>query len=151
MARTVARATLEAGSDTDGYRLSRKIADALALLSGRVPGGGSYFLPMRVAEWTGQNVPAAATVATVTRAADGAGTRHYVTGVSGSYSAAQAGTMRLLAGGTVLATFHVHNFRDGEFASPVEIPPNTAVTLELSAGAAGVVGAVMLRGYTVAE
>lgn len=151
MARRVVRATLEAGNEVDNFRLLRRIADACSLLSGRVPGGGSYFLPTPVAEWVGQHVPAAATVATTNRAAGGPGTRHYVTGISGSYSAAQVGVLRLVTGGTVLGTFHVHNFHDREFSAPVEIPDNAAVTLELSAGGAGVVGAVMMRGYTVTE
>lgn len=155
MARRPVRTGLEAGSETDGYRLFRRIADALALLTGRLAGGERYFLPTPFAEWFLAHVPAAATLATISRASGGPGTRHYVTGISGSYSAAQVGTLRLLTGTGVgavaIGTFHVHNAQNIEFASPIEIPADTAVTADLSAGAAAVVGAVVLRGYTVTE
>ncbi len=131
------------------YVLLRKAAEGLAILTGRLADGASTFLPLPVAEWIAQNVSAAAAVATVTRAAGPAGSRHYVTGISGSYGAPQIGTMRLLAGAAVLGTFHVHNQRDVEFEAPIEMPADTAVTVDLSAGAAGVVGAVVARGYTM--
>lgn len=131
------------------YILLRKAAEGLAILTGRLADGASTFLPVPVAEWVQQHVPAAATLATVTRAAGPVGSRHYVTGISGSYGAAQVGTMRLLAGATVLGTFHVHDQRDVEFEAPIEIPVDTGVTVDLSAGAAGVVGAVVARGYTI--
>ena len=131
------------------YVLLRKVAEGLALLTGRLANGSSTFLPVPVAERIDGNVGAAATAATATRAVGPVGSRHYVTGISGSYGAAQIGTMRLLAGATVLGTFHVHNQRDVEFATPVEAPPDTAVAVDLSAGAAGVVGAVVLRTYNI--
>lgn len=131
------------------YVLLRKAAEGLAILTGRLADGASTFLPLPVAERIDQNVGAAATVATVTRAAGPAGSRHYVTGISGSYGAAQVGTMRLLAGATVLGTFHVHSQRDIGFDAPIEIPPDTAVTVDLTAGAAGVVGAVVARSYNI--
>lgn len=131
------------------FGLLRKVATGLAILTGTLADGARTFLPVPVAEWTQQNVPAAATLATITRAAGPAGSRHYVTGISGSYGGAQVGTMRLLAGATVLGTFHVHNQRDVEFEAPIELPADTALTVDLSAGAAGVVGAVVARGYTI--
>ena len=150
MAKRVKRADVAPGSgEGRTHVLLRRAAEGLSILTGKLADGASTFLPVPVSEWVQQHVPAAAAVATATRAAGPAGSRHYVTGISGSYGAAQIGTMRLLAGATVLATFHVHNQRDLDFKAPVEIPVDTAVTADLSAGGAGVVGAVALRGYTL--
>ena len=150
MARRADRTTVAPeGEEHYTYTLLRKVAEGLAILTGKLADGASTFLPVPVAEWVDQNVPAAATVAAATHAAGPAGSRHYVTGISGSYGAAQVGTMRLLAGAAVLGTWHVHSQRDVEFEAPIEIPPDTAVTVDLTAGAAGVVGAVVVRGYTI--
>jgi hypothetical protein len=149
MARRANRADVAPEDKYYVYSLLRKAAEGLAILTGRLADGASTFLPVPVAEWVDQNVPAAATAASATHAAGPAGSRHYVTGLSGSYGAAQVGTMRLLAGAAVLGTFHVHNQRDVEFEAPIEIPPDTAITADLSAGAAGIVGAVVVRGYTI--
>lgn len=150
MAKRTSRASVApAEQEHYTYLLLKKIAVGLAILTGRLADGATTFLPLPVAEWTQQHVPAAATLATVTQAAGTTGSRHYVTGISGSYGTAQVGTMRLLAGATVLGTFHVHNQRDIEFDTPIEIPVDTGLTVDLSAGAAGIVGAVVARGYTI--
>lgn len=98
------------------------------------------------AEWT-EGVTATAAAATATRAAPGAGTSLYVTSISASYGAAQVGTLTIDFGGGV-RTFHVHNQRDVAFAAPFKVTAATAVSATLSAGAVGVVGAVVLGGYT---
>lgn len=105
-------------------------------------------MPELVSEWSA-TATADNAVATVTRAAE-AGRRHYVTGISGSFSVVLVRLMRLLAGATVLGSFHVHNARDVEFTIPIELPENTAAVLDLAAsGTLGQVGAVVLRGYTI--
>lgn len=100
-----------------------------------------------VSTWSVTATATAAT-ATSTRPAE-AGRRHYVTGISGSFGAAQIALMTLSDGATVIGNHHVHNQRSVEFPTPLEITEGNAVSLALGAGAAGVVGAVTLTGYTV--
>lgn len=89
--------------------------------------------------------------ATASRAADANSTsRHYVTGVSGSFSAAAAGILLVLKeGSTEIGRWYVHNALHVVFDTPVAIAPNTACSAELSAGGSGVTGAVDLTGYTI--
>ncbi len=93
---------------------------------------------------------ATAAAAVATRPAT-AGSSHYVAGVRGSYGAAQIGTLTLEEGATVIGTYHVHNQRDVVFERPMKIASGTAVTARLTAGAAGVVGAVDLETYTLPD
>lgn len=99
------------------------------------------------ADWSVEAEPAAATQASAVKAAQ-PNTRHFVTSISASYSAAQVGFLTLLAGAAVVWRGYVHNARDLSFASPIEIPDNTAVELRLAAGAAGVIGSVTVTGYS---
>lgn len=89
--------------------------------------------------------------ATASRAADANTTsRHYVASVSGSFSAAASGILMVLKqGSTEIGRWYVHNALHVVFESPVAIAPNTACSVELSAGGAAVVGAVDLCGYTI--
>lgn len=91
---------------------------------------------------------ATAAAATVARAAE-AGKSHYVTSISGSFGAAQIALLTLSDGATVIQNHHVHNQRTIEFAKPVKITPGNAVSASLGAGGAGVVGAVVMTGYTI--
>jgi hypothetical protein len=91
---------------------------------------------------------ATAATATATRGAE-AGRRHYVSGISGGFGAAQIALMTLSDGAAVIQNHHVHNQRTVEFAAPVEISEGNAASLALGAGAAGVVGAATMTGYTV--
>lgn len=125
-----------------------QLGEFASLVSGRNDDGSSFFLPVPVSEWS-LTATADNAVATVTRPAE-VGRRHYVTGISGSLSATLIRLMRLLSGTTVVGSFYVHNARDVEFATPIELPENTAAALDLAAsGTLGQVGAVVLRGYTV--
>jgi hypothetical protein len=89
--------------------------------------------------------------ATATKAAGGTATRHYVTGVSGSFSAAAAGKELLLKdGATVIGRWYVHNQLHITFPVPIEISDNAAAEAVLAAsGTLGVLGAVTLTGFTV--
>lgn len=123
-------------------------ADLLRILaSGVNPDGTNFYLPQPASEWS-LTATATAAAVTVTRPAE-AGRRHYVTGISGSFGAAQIALMTLSNGATVIGNFHTHNVRDVIFPAPIELTAGNAATLTLGAGAAGVVGAVVLRGYTV--
>lgn len=99
------------------------------------------------AEWT-QTATADNAMASVTRAAE-VGKRHYITGISASFSAANVKLLELKDGAAVIGNFHVHNQRDVEFGVPIELTANSAAELSLPAsGTAGVIGAVTLRGFT---
>lgn len=102
----------------------------------------------RAASTWSLSATATAAAATVTRAAE-ADKSHFITGISGSFGAAQIALMTLSDGGAVIANFHVHNQRNIEFAKPIKITAGNAVSASLGAGAAGVVGAITLTGYTV--
>jgi hypothetical protein len=91
---------------------------------------------------------ATAAAATVTRPAE-AGRSHYVTSISGGFGAAQIALLTLSDGATVIGNFHVHNQRTATFDKPLKITGGNAAGASLGAGAAGVVGAVTLTGYTV--
>lgn len=88
--------------------------------------------------------------ATATRAAPSGGISHYVTSVSGSYSASVAGaTLILSEGSTEIARWHVYDAFGLVFPSPIYIAPGNAVNLELAAsGGAGNNGSVVMTGYT---
>lgn len=88
-------------------------------------------------------------IATATKAAE-TGKSHYVTSISGSFSAAAIQLMQLKDGTTTIGNYHVHNQRDIVFAKPIKITAGNAVSLTLAAsGSAGVVGAVTLAGFTI--
>lgn len=88
-------------------------------------------------------------LATATKAAQ-IGKSHYITAVSGSYSAAAAGKLlQVKDGATVIAEFHVHNSFSHTFPKPIWITAGAACSAELAAsGTAGVDGAVTLSGIT---
>lgn len=128
--------------------VTRSITDLLATLtSGQNRDNTPFFGQGEVSEWS-VTATATAAAATATRAAE-AGKSHYITGISGSFGAAQIALMTLSDGVTVIGNFHVHNQRDVHFDKPVRITAGNAASMTLAAGAAGVVGAVTLRGYTV--
>lgn len=87
--------------------------------------------------------------ATATKAAEAAKS-HYITGITGTFSAAVSGKlMTLKDGATVIGNFHVHNQFAHTFPAPIKIAVNTAAELSLAAsGTASQIGAVTLTGYT---
>lgn len=88
-------------------------------------------------------------LATATRAAI-VDQSHFITGVSGSFSAAAAGiTLILKEGSTEKARWHVTNQFSEDFGSPIQLDPNNAANLELAAGGATIDGSVNLKGYTL--
>jgi len=117
------------------------------IVSGKNADGTTWGMQSQPAEWTMTTIATNA-AATVTRAAE-VGKRHYATGISGSFGAAQIALMTLSDGGSVVGNFHVHNQRDIEFDSPIQMGVNAAAALSLGAGGASVVGAVTLRGFTI--
>lgn len=101
------------------------------------------------AEWSA-TATADNAAATVTRAAEAAGRVHYVTGISGSFSASGEKLMTLKSGTVVRGNYHVHNQRDVLFDPPLKMGTGEAVELSLAAsGTAGTVGAVTLTGFTL--
>jgi len=118
------------------------------LVSGKNADGTTWGMQPQAAEWS-ITTTATNAAATVTRAAE-SGKRHYITGISGSFGAAQIALMTLSDGGTTVGNYHVHNQRDVEFGgAPVQMGVNAAAALSLGAGAASVVGAATLRGFTI--
>jgi hypothetical protein len=87
--------------------------------------------------------------ATATRAAPAGGLSHFVTSISGSFSATAAGVLLVLKQGTTeIGRWYVYDSLAVVFSSPVKIDAATAVNAELGAGGSTVVGAVTLTGYT---
>lgn len=84
-----------------------------------------------------------AALATATKAAN-ANQAHKILRVHASYSAAQIGTLTVKEGSTTVFTGAVHNQRDVELG--YQGKANAAVSAELSAGAAGVIGRVHISG-----
>lgn len=88
--------------------------------------------------------------ATATRAAPTGGISHYVTGIAASFSASATGVMLVLnQGATEIGRWYVHDVFALVFPSPIKVDPARAVSLVLSAGGSGVVGAVTMNGYTL--
>ena len=98
-------------------------------------------------EWLTE-AEATAALATASAAAV-VGKSHRITAVRVSYGAAQIGTVTIKQGAVVLLKQNVHTEKDIVFANPLVIAPNAAVSVELSAGAATVVGNVTMEGSTV--
>lgn len=104
--------------------------------------------PDAVATWS-ETTTADNAAATVTKAAE-AGKSHYITSISGSFSAAAIRLATLKDGATTKGNFHVHNQREITFDKPLKITAGAAAELSLAAsGTAGVIGAVTMQGYTI--
>lgn len=90
-------------------------------------------------------------VATATRAAPSGGISHYITSVSGSFSATVSGaTLTLKQGTTEVARWNVYDSFSLSFSSPIKLDPGDAANLELAAsGTLGNIGAVNMTGYTI--
>ena len=90
-------------------------------------------------------------IVTATRAAPGSGAlSHYITSISGSFSAAVSGAkLELKQGSTVLATWHVYNEFLLVLPSPIKLAPGTVANLVMAAGGSAVVGVVDMTGYTL--
>lgn len=89
---------------------------------------------------------------TATKASPGGGSRHYITGVSGSYSGAGAAgkLMTLKQGTTELGRWYVTNQLSITFQRPIALDPATVANLELAAsGTGGITGAATMTGYTI--
>lgn len=133
--------------DSDDW-ISHRAAAAIA--SGENPDGTPYLLPPSEPRNTWSiTVTADNAAATVTRAAV-TGQSHYVTGISGGFSAANAGKlMTLKDGAAVIGNFHVHNQRDVPITEPIKLTQGSLAELSLAAsGTLGQIGAVTLTGFT---
>ena len=89
--------------------------------------------------------------ATATRATGGAGISHYITSVSGGFSATVSGATLILKNGTVeMGRWYVYDSKEIVFDSPIKLPPGTVANLVLAAsGTGGVNGSAVLTGYTI--
>jgi hypothetical protein len=99
-------------------------------------------------EWT-ENASADNALATATHAAE-AGKRHYIIGVTGGYSVANAGkTLVVKDGAATVLTLRIHDTGGVMFPKPLRGTAGNAVSAELLAsGTAGQIGNVALLGYT---
>lgn len=120
---------MAAGYDADGHGIQQVVLDR------------------NESEWS-ETTTADNAAATVTRAAE-AGSSHYITGFTGSFSAAAIKLLTLKDGAAVKMNYHIHNSGGGMFARPMKITAGAAAELSLAAsGTAGNIGAVTLFGYT---
>lgn len=89
--------------------------------------------------------------ATATKAAPEGGISHYITSVSGGFSATKSGiTLILKEGTTELARWYVYDEKTITFASPIKLSPGTVANLELAAsGTLSTIGTAVMTGYTV--
>lgn len=96
-----------------------------------------------IATGTATNATATATKAAAT------GKTHYVTSVSGAFSAAAIFLLQLKEGTNVIGEWYVHNSFSISFGK-AGIPGSRggAVSAELSAGGVGVIGKVNITGFS---
>lgn len=119
--------------------------------SSQNPDGTPYLLPASEPRNTWSiTITADNAAATVQRAAV-AGQSHFITSISGSFSAPNAGKLMTLKDGvTVIGNFHIHNQRDVQFPEPIKLTVNTLAELSLAAsGTALQIGAVTMTGFTL--
>ena len=88
-------------------------------------------------------------VATATVAAGGSGVRHYITGVVAGYLATASGTLTLKRGTTTISVIPVYNQHGILLKNVIQGNDNEAVSAELAAGGAGIVGHVTLLTYSL--
>jgi hypothetical protein len=75
--------------------------------------------------------------------------KHYITGVSASFSAAATKLLQIKDGVAVIWEGYVHNGQPFDFLQPLEITAGNEVSAVLAAsGTAGVIGKVNLTGFT---
>lgn len=87
-------------------------------------------------------------VATATRAAV-SGKKHYITGVTASFSGTATKLLQVKDGTTVIWEDYVVNGYQMKFPQPIEATSGNAVSAELAAsGTAGIIGKVNLTGFT---
>lgn len=111
-------------------------------------GDGRVLVSGRPATWsvtaTADNLAATATKAAET------GKSHYVTSISGAFSAAAIKLMTLKDGTTIVGNHYVHNEFGLTFPAPIKLTSGNLAGLSLAAsGTVGVIGAVNLNGFTL--
>lgn len=128
--------------------LAEVFDQALQALRGRVVSIDAGADPHAASTWS-ITATADNAAATVTRAGE-AGKSHFITSISGSFSAAAIKLLTLKDGAAIIGNFHVHNQREIVFAKPIKITAGAAAELSLAAsGTAAVIGAVTMTGYTI--
>lgn len=85
--------------------------------------------------------------ATVSRAAE-AGKAHYVTSISGGFSAAATKLLTLSDNAVVVGNFYVVNSNTIVFATPVKVSAGALSVSLAASGTAAVLGAVTVTGFT---
>jgi len=127
--------------DEGEQTMANSISVVIASDQSRVP------VSKEPSDWT-ETATADNAAATATKTAE-AGLSHYITSISGSFSAAAIKLMEMKDGATVKGNYHVHNQRDVVFSNPFKITENTDAVLTLAAsGGAGTIGAVTMTGFT---
>jgi len=88
--------------------------------------------------------------ATATKAAPSGGISHYITSVSGGYSATKSGkTLILKEGSTEVARWLVYDSFALNLSKPIKLSPGTVANLVLEAsGTGGNSGSAVMSGYT---
>lgn len=111
-------------------------------------GDGRVLVSGRPATWA-VTATADNAASTATKAAE-SGKSHYVTSISGSFSAAAIKLLTLKDGTTVIGNHYVHNAFGLTFPNPIKLTSGNLAELSLAAsGTAGVIGAVTLNGFTL--
>ena len=100
---------------------------------------------MGTIDWTARSNAAANAVATATKAAE-ARTRHVVTLIVASYSAAAIGLLTIKKGADIIFERYVHNAAEIELEGGIRGDNNEDVSAELAAGGAGITGKVTIGG-----
>jgi hypothetical protein len=97
-----------------------------------------------------ETAQATAALATASRAATTPdGTSHHISSISGGYSgSSQAGVIELKQGATVIGRWRFFGYFHVDFPAPIRIAPGSAASVELSAGAGGIIGSVTFTGLT---
>ena len=99
--------------------------------------------------WVHANTADNAT-ATATKAAPSGGISHYITSISGGYSATKSGkTLILKEGSTEVARWYVYDEKTIDFSKPLKLSPGVVANLVLEAsGTASNNGTATMTGYT---
>lgn len=98
-------------------------------------------------DWTEKSNAGANALATATKAA-ASQTRHVITFITASFSAAAIGLLQVKKGADVVLERYVHNAAEIELEAGIRGDDNEAVSAELAAGGAGITGKVTIGGHS---
>jgi hypothetical protein len=96
-----------------------------------------------------ETAQATAALATASRAVTGDGQSHHISSISGGYSSStQLGVIELKEGTTVIGRWRFAGSFHVSLPAPIRVAPGSATSVELSAGASGIIGSVTFTGLT---